>query len=231
MVLEHEYMHQETLLYMMQQLPIREKRPASDPVRYSFQLGAALPGDQDPRGARRAWARISMRSTFGWDNEFEQIVVDVAGVHASTLCRSPTVNSSSSSKPEAMTSRALLAAAKIGAGRTWKRNIIRRCWRRTSGRVVLSRDVRRTFRSGKLQAGRFTSAWRRRAPMRAGAASACQPKPNFTAPLITGQTSARRLILGATTQPDQQSRQFRFRLLVAGARRFASRRSEPLGSS
>ena len=42
MVLEHEYMHQETLLYMMQQLSLRQKLRPRTPVKYFFQpLGVA----------------------------------------------------------------------------------------------------------------------------------------------------------------------------------------------
>src|ERR671910_156566 len=36
MVLEHEYMHQETLLYMMQELPMEEKKRPGKAFRYSF---------------------------------------------------------------------------------------------------------------------------------------------------------------------------------------------------
>ncbi len=37
LVLEHEYMHQETLLYMLQQLPIDKMTRPQQPLRYSYQ--------------------------------------------------------------------------------------------------------------------------------------------------------------------------------------------------
>jgi ergothioneine biosynthesis protein EgtB len=77
MVVEHELMHQETLLYMVQQLsPALKARPAWAP---EFERGAAV--------ARRAVAVPAGRATlgaefealaFGWDNEFPRVSMEVA---------------------------------------------------------------------------------------------------------------------------------------------------------
>jgi len=77
MVLEHEYMHQETLLYMMQQLPLSEKRLPSGFEGYVFGAtgvpneAIAIPGGKARLGASFAEA------PFGWDNEFGETTVHV----------------------------------------------------------------------------------------------------------------------------------------------------------
>ncbi len=76
MVLEHEYMHQETLLYMMQRLPIAQKIRPRAPVRYLFQPWRASQSVRIPKGQARLGASFDELG-FGWDNEFDQIVVDV----------------------------------------------------------------------------------------------------------------------------------------------------------
>jgi ergothioneine biosynthesis protein EgtB len=75
-VLEHELMHHETLLYMLQELePSRKHVPAGPPAAVG---GAArgrrpvpVPGGEVPLGARAGSGR------FGWDNEFPEHVVPV----------------------------------------------------------------------------------------------------------------------------------------------------------
>jgi iron(II)-dependent oxidoreductase len=76
--LEHEAMHQETLLYMWHRLPYSQKHKPAD-VRYELAT-AARPGSKSPvripagtatLGANRATA------TFGWDNEFDEHQVHV----------------------------------------------------------------------------------------------------------------------------------------------------------
>jgi ergothioneine biosynthesis protein EgtB len=77
MVLEHEYMHQETLLYMIQELPMEKKRRPAKAPSYSFQ-GASL---SRPIDISRGIAHLGARFTdlkFGWDNEFSQVMVDVS---------------------------------------------------------------------------------------------------------------------------------------------------------
>jgi ergothioneine biosynthesis protein EgtB len=70
-------MHQETLLYMMQELPIAElNRPRATP-RYSFQAAPVSQAVQIPHGKATLGARAN-ESVFGWDNEFSQLAVEVA---------------------------------------------------------------------------------------------------------------------------------------------------------
>ncbi len=74
--LEHEAMHQETLLYMWRRLPEAHKqKPAG--LRYDTtgslprQVAVEIPRGQATLGARRG------AIPFGWDNEFDELVVDV----------------------------------------------------------------------------------------------------------------------------------------------------------
>jgi ergothioneine biosynthesis protein EgtB len=77
--LEHEAMHQETLLYMWHRLPYSQKRQPAD-VRYELATAARpaaetpvrIPAGAATLGANRATA------TFGWDNEFDEHQVHVA---------------------------------------------------------------------------------------------------------------------------------------------------------
>ena len=77
-MLEHEEMHQETLLYMWHRLDPRFKRRpagyepagAGDPAPARREM-AAIPAGRATLGADRA------RTRFGWDNEFPAHVVDV----------------------------------------------------------------------------------------------------------------------------------------------------------
>jgi iron(II)-dependent oxidoreductase len=75
-ILEHEAMHQETLLYMWHRLRFSEKpRPAG----YVPQTGGRVPDEEwraVPAGAATLGAdRASLR--FGWDNELPSFLVDV----------------------------------------------------------------------------------------------------------------------------------------------------------
>lgn len=76
MVLEHEYMHQETLLYTMQQLALDKKRRPHRFPRYSFHGRPAPRVIAIPAGKARLGAKFT-DSPFGWDNEFGELVVDV----------------------------------------------------------------------------------------------------------------------------------------------------------
>ena len=75
-ILEHEQMHQETLLYMWHRLPYAQKRAPAD---VALNPGGspppaeliAIPTGRATIGARRA------EVAFGWDNEFEAVQVDV----------------------------------------------------------------------------------------------------------------------------------------------------------
>jgi ergothioneine biosynthesis protein EgtB len=84
MVLEHETMHQETLLYMMQEAPAARKiRPASG-GRYSFRKAPPACRIQIPAGRTRLGADFSAIH-FGWDNEFSELSVDVPGFDIDSL--------------------------------------------------------------------------------------------------------------------------------------------------
>lgn len=76
LVLEHEYMHQETLLYMLQQLAPEKKRCPQEFARYSFQRAVKSRPIAVPAGRARLGARLRDDS-FAWDNEIEQTFVDV----------------------------------------------------------------------------------------------------------------------------------------------------------
>jgi gamma-glutamyl hercynylcysteine S-oxide synthase len=76
-VLEHELMHQETLLYILHRLPWGQKRRPAD--------GAPVVGDESPvpRTVRVPRGRATLGTdragaTFAWDNEQPPVVVDVA---------------------------------------------------------------------------------------------------------------------------------------------------------
>ncbi|HEX2928270.1 MAG TPA: SUMF1/EgtB/PvdO family nonheme iron enzyme [Candidatus Binatia bacterium] len=76
MVLEHEYMHQETLLYMIKQLPNDKKiRPwSSSPAVFSATRLS------EPVAIAKGKARLGANFTdlpFGWDNEFREMTIDV----------------------------------------------------------------------------------------------------------------------------------------------------------
>lgn len=84
LALEHEYMHQETLLYMLQQLPIKEKKPPVLPLRYSFQPAPRCHVIKIAPGKARLGADFD-ELDFGWDNEFGQTIVEVQGFSIDSL--------------------------------------------------------------------------------------------------------------------------------------------------
>jgi ergothioneine biosynthesis protein EgtB len=77
-ILEHEAMHQETMLYMWHQLPLAYKRAPAD-LRVDA-TGVTPPSEQVvvPAGRATLGARRG-EIPFGWDNEFPECVVDVPG--------------------------------------------------------------------------------------------------------------------------------------------------------
>jgi ergothioneine biosynthesis protein EgtB len=84
-VIEHELMHHETLLYMVQQLPTELKLKPDDLPAY-LTSGAAPNGPVAiPGGAVTLGADFD-RSTFGWDNEFPERPDHVASF---TMDRTP----------------------------------------------------------------------------------------------------------------------------------------------
>ncbi len=75
-ILEHEAMHQETLLYIWHRLPLNEKhRPAS----YRPRLDGSSPASEwvDIAPGRTTLGAERNEIAFGWDNEFPSFTVDV----------------------------------------------------------------------------------------------------------------------------------------------------------
>jgi iron(II)-dependent oxidoreductase len=76
MVLEHELMHQETLLYMVQELPLELKiRPEQIPE-YSPRRGEVTKAVRIPAGPATLGANAGSVE-FGWDNEFQEQTVEM----------------------------------------------------------------------------------------------------------------------------------------------------------
>ena len=76
--LEHEAMHQETLLYMWRRLPYALKRK---PAGVAYEIGDTPPPHRPvkiPPGAVTLGASRD-RTLFGWDNEFDELRLDVSG--------------------------------------------------------------------------------------------------------------------------------------------------------
>lgn len=83
MAIEHELMHQETLLYMLQQLPLHQKvRPAK--VTYDVDPGLKSGMIEVPAGTATLGVRFD-RLAFGWDNEFPDTTVDVPAFEVDAL--------------------------------------------------------------------------------------------------------------------------------------------------
>jgi ergothioneine biosynthesis protein EgtB len=88
MLLEHEYMHQETLLYMVQELPMHQKNRPPRALRYLFQSAAPSRPIEIPSGSARIGANFA-ELDFGWDNEFSEFA---AQVPAFTIDSMPVTN-------------------------------------------------------------------------------------------------------------------------------------------
>src|SRR5262245_22230381 len=84
LVLEHEYMHQETLLYMMVQLGPGEKRRPKNLAKYKLHSDARSRSVRIGAGPARLGARIEA-IPFGWDNEFGEVSVEVPGFAIDSL--------------------------------------------------------------------------------------------------------------------------------------------------
>ncbi len=76
--LEHEAMHQETLLYMWHRLPWEQKRKPAG-LRYETEpvVAAAAPDRVGIPAGRATLGSPRQSGVFGWDNEFEAHAVDV----------------------------------------------------------------------------------------------------------------------------------------------------------
>jgi ergothioneine biosynthesis protein EgtB len=84
LALEHELMHQETFLYMLQQLPAGLKRRPPDVPRPSVGRGAEAGAVEIPAGRVSLGADLDALP-FGWDNEFGHLEVDVPAFRMDTL--------------------------------------------------------------------------------------------------------------------------------------------------
>jgi ergothioneine biosynthesis protein EgtB len=84
LVLEHEYMHQETLLYMLQQYPIGDKVKPRSPLGYSLRPAAKRQSIRVPSGRARLGSKFDAIE-FGWDNEFGETVIEVPAFRIDSL--------------------------------------------------------------------------------------------------------------------------------------------------
>lgn len=75
-LLEHELMHHETLLYMLQQLPLGQIRRPHDVPAHVFAGGGAV-GPMHVAGGPAHLGRARNTPGFAWDNEYPEQVVDV----------------------------------------------------------------------------------------------------------------------------------------------------------
>lgn len=88
-VIEHELMHQETLQYMFQQLPLDWKRPPAD-LGEPCTVGARAPERVPVGGGSVTLGADFDRVDFGWDNEFPELTVEVGDF---SIDRTPVRNS------------------------------------------------------------------------------------------------------------------------------------------
>jgi ergothioneine biosynthesis protein EgtB len=75
-MMEHELMHQETLLYMLHRLPHEQKRRPPSPAPEPSAPAPRPEAVQVPAGVAVLGAEID-RTPFGWDNEFPTLAVEV----------------------------------------------------------------------------------------------------------------------------------------------------------
>jgi formylglycine-generating enzyme required for sulfatase activity len=75
-ILEHEEMHHETFAYLLHQLPLALKNTAARAPAFAEGAPAAFGQVEIPAGSVTLGARRDAL-TFGWDNEFDEHVVDV----------------------------------------------------------------------------------------------------------------------------------------------------------
>lgn len=73
--IEHRLMHAETLAYMFHRLPLGQKIP--QPVRAATPARAIVPGVVEIPAGRATLGLHRASGAFGWDNEFEELGVEV----------------------------------------------------------------------------------------------------------------------------------------------------------
>ena len=228
--LEHEAMHQETLLYMWHRLPHEQKRA---PARAALRASAATPPPARDRRrfrpARRRSAPIATRDPVRLGQRVRRASRRRRRRSRSTCTTSPTRTSSSSSRPAAIARREWWS----DAGWEWREHERRRASGVLGARRRASGCWRGMFENIPLPPrGRCTSARRKRRRSRAGGAAGCRPRPSIIAP-----PSARRRGGGQSSahpwgerRPDASARQLRLRVLGAGPGRRASARARAPGA-
>ena len=197
MVLEHELMHHETLLYMVQQLPAHLKRgpdllPASPGAEAPRQASVPIPAGTCVLGAPRD-------GRFRWDNEHPELEVEVPAFRIDAL---PVTNREYREFVEdgGYDDRRLWTAGGLGldqAPRSPASGLLDREPGSDPGPDPPRRSgLRRGRRLARL--GRCT-ARPRRSPD--GAARGCRPSPSTTAPRSARPTAGHGSTPGAMTRP------------------------------
>ena len=213
-ILEHEAMHQETLLYMWHRLPFDQKRRPQDYRRASPASARAQRMDRGPGRPRDARRRSRTRCRSAWDNEFPARSRRRAAPSPSSGTTSRTQRSSSSSTPAATRIARWWRAGGLGLDPAREQIAHPLFWERHDGRWYLARDVRSD--SAAARRGRSTSARPRRPRTRAGAARGCRPRPSSSAPRIGAPTADERRHPWGDAAPRAPAR--RLRLLELGSR-------------
>ena len=134
-ILEHEAMHQETLLYMWHQLPYEQKRA---PAQVRPNVNGRPPAREAidvPEGRATLGAR-NEEIPFGWDNEFEAVTVDapaftIEGSNVTNAAFLEFVEAGGYHDPRWWTTDALawLGAERVEHPRFWIREGGRWLWR------------------------------------------------------------------------------------------------------
>ena len=140
-ILEHEAMHQETLLYMWHRLPFEQKRRPPATHRASTARRRRAGVDRDSRGLRDARRRSRDRSPFGMGQRVSGAAASRSPRSRSSATTSPTRDSSSSSSRR-LPRRALVDARRTGSGCSASASPIRCSGSAHDGALVLARHVR-----------------------------------------------------------------------------------------
>ena len=242
--LEHEAMHQETLLYMWHRLPYEQKlKPGSDPMVRDGQLAICRSGSSairvrrivDPSRlqcaflpASRRLAPIATTSPFGWDNEFDEHRVECPR-STSTCTTSPTREFLEFVEAGGYRTRDVVGRRRLGvaAGRTasthpafWSRRVADR--RRGAG-AGCSRTSRCRRLAGLRQPGRSDR-------LRALEGAPAADRGGIPPRRVRDADGRERSYPWGEAAPGRVARQLRFRALRSRAGRIVSRRAPARGA-